>query len=208
MVRAISGPACSHSFPRQGCHPLGRHHPPLSPACIQRSPWHTLHWHRGHPAALCQYPPLLVPAGMEKAAIRGRPCECQSPCQGKAAVRVNSTFPTCPHHPAVPAPLFPRGGFLKEGGDALCSTPPQLSITLVEVSPRPRALPGAPVPPVGATDQCCDGPGAMLQPRVPTLSSGGFSSCTDTGFSGTGFTLGSAGAVGGVFFIGLGRTRT
>lgn len=155
---AVSGPACSHSFPRQGCHPLDRHHPPLFPACIQRSPWHTLHWHRGHPAAPCQCPPLLVPAGMEQAVIRGRPCGCQSPHHGKAAAPLHPPFPTCPHHPAVPSLLLPRGGFLKEDSDALCF-PPQLSITLAEVSPRPRALPGAPVPPVAATEQCCDGLG-------------------------------------------------
>lgn len=50
--------------------------------------------------------------------------------------------------------------------------------------------------------------GTRLQPRVPALSSEGFSTCAGTLSSGTGSSLAFAGAsVGVVFFIDLDRTR-
>jgi len=118
-------------------------------------------------------------------------------------------FPICHPHPAVPSPFFPMGGLLKE--ECGCGFTP---------SPASHHT-GPSISEVQSTAWCPQyhewqpqtgtarlGPGARLQPRVPDLPSDGFGTCAGTGCSGTGSSLGSAGAsVGGVFFIDLDRTR-
>lgn len=50
-----------------------RHHPPLFPACTRRSPWRTLRWRRGRPAAPCLCPLLPGPGGMQEAVEWSKP---------------------------------------------------------------------------------------------------------------------------------------